>query len=97
MATVKKNLGKIPCPCCGDTVAIYQSQTDKLSFNCQNPNCEATGYAGAHTGAAKQWLSKLPKEVASKVLEEAKNEEKPEQKPEQKPQPKASVFGTLGL
>jgi hypothetical protein len=61
MATAKKNLGKMPCPCCGDPVAVHQAETGTLSFKCQDATCETSGFAAAHTGAAKKWLSLLPK------------------------------------
>jgi predicted RNA-binding Zn-ribbon protein involved in translation (DUF1610 family) len=65
MAAIKENLGKIPCPACGDLVAVYRSATSKLSYTCQHADCESTGYANPGTGAAKKWLSLLPKAVAS--------------------------------
>ena len=59
MATAKKNLGKIPCPACGDPVAVYQAETGTLSYKCQHPDCESSGYAPQHTGAARKWLAQL--------------------------------------
>jgi ssDNA-binding Zn-finger/Zn-ribbon topoisomerase 1 len=63
MATAKpkKNLGKMPCPGCGDAVAVMQSETGMLSYKCQNAECETSGFAPAHTGAAKKWRAALPK------------------------------------
>lgn len=60
MATAKKNLGKMPCPDCGDPVAVMEALTGTLSYKCQDADCESSGYAGAHTGAAKKWRTKLP-------------------------------------
>jgi hypothetical protein len=94
MAIAKTNLGKIPCPACGDAVAIYQSGTGKLSYTCQHAECESTGYAAEHTGAAKKWISLLPKKplsqapkaVASKAAE-----------PAVKTAPKAAFFDIAGI
>lgn len=94
MATVKQNLGKIPCPSCGDSVAIYRSATGKLSYTCQHPDCEQTGYAAEHTGAAKKWLSLLPPKAVPEQPPKAVK------KPEPAPVPtkaKASPFSVLGL
>ena len=60
MATAKKNLGKMPCPGCGDPTAVFQAKTGTLSYKCQHADCESSGYAAKHTGAAKKWLSQLP-------------------------------------
>lgn len=102
MATVKTNLGKIPCPACGDAVAIYRSGTGKLSYNCQHPDCESTGYAAEHTGAAKKWLSLLPKkspEQAQKPEQKTVPKEIPKQVPKEIPRevPKAQVNPAFSL
>lgn len=94
MATVKTNLGKIPCPACGDAVAVYKSATGKLSYTCQHPDCESTGYAGEHTGAAKKWLSQLPKAAASKEPATQKHVTKITEKPDPKT---ATATFSLGL
>lgn len=59
-AAPKTNLGKIPCPVCGDAVALKKSATGKLSYACQHADCEATGFADQSSGAARKWLAKLP-------------------------------------
>ena len=58
-AAPKENLGKIPCPCCGDPVALRKSATGKLSYACQDADCESTGFADQSSGAARKWLAAL--------------------------------------
>lgn len=58
-AAPKENLGKIPCPCCGDPVALKKSATGKLSYQCQDADCESTGFADVSSGAARKWLAAL--------------------------------------
>lgn len=60
MATAKQNLGKMPCPHCGDPVAVFKSSTGKLSYKCQDADCEASCFAEAHSGVARKWLALLP-------------------------------------
>ncbi|OEZ93486.1 hypothetical protein JAB8_06020 [Janthinobacterium sp. HH106] len=85
MATAKKNLGKMPCPDCGDPVAVMQSEPGTLSYKCQHADCESSGFAQAHTGAARRWLAKLPKPALG---EPPKAEVKPPVKEAEKQQPK---------
>jgi hypothetical protein len=61
MVTAKKeNLGRMPCPCCGEPVAVKKAiMTGTLSYQCQDADCEATGYAPAHTAAARKWLANI--------------------------------------
>ncbi len=68
MATAKKNLGKMPCPHCGDPVAVMQALTGTLSYKCQDADCESSGYAPAHTGAARKWLAAVPAPALEKPL-----------------------------
>lgn len=70
VAAAKKNLGKMPCPYCEDPVAVMQAATGTLSFKCQDADCEATGFAPAHTAAAKKWLAALgtPAPTASEPI-----------------------------
>jgi ssDNA-binding Zn-finger/Zn-ribbon topoisomerase 1 len=90
-ATPRQNLGKIPCPSCGDGVALYKTATGKLSYTCQNPDCECTGYASAHTGSAKKWLAMLGKQATPTTsTPEAKQEVKPAE-----PKRSAFSFGSL--
>ena len=60
MATAKTNLGKMPCPACGDPVAVMRADTGTLSYKCQDAGCEMSAFAQVHTGAARRWLAKLP-------------------------------------
>lgn len=60
-AAPKENLGKMPCPCCGEPVALKRSATQKLSFVCDDADCEQSGYANPNTGAARKWLSLVSK------------------------------------
>lgn len=66
MATApKQNLGKMPCPDCGGAVAVHRSAPGTLSYKCQEAECESSGFAAAHTGAAKKWLAKLGQGAAA--------------------------------
>jgi len=65
MAAAKKNLGKMPCPHCGDPVAVMQAETGTLSYKCQDADCESSGFAPGHTGAARKWLAALGKPGAT--------------------------------
>jgi ssDNA-binding Zn-finger/Zn-ribbon topoisomerase 1 len=64
-AAPKENLGKMPCPACGEPVALKKSATGKLSYACQDAECESTGYADQHTGAARKWLAALTVKAAA--------------------------------
>jgi hypothetical protein len=63
MVTAKKeNLGKMPCECCGEPVAVKKAiLTGTLSYQCQDADCEKSGYAPGHTGAARKWLTLIVK------------------------------------
>lgn len=63
-AAPKDNLGRFPCPCCGEPVALKRSATMKLSFVCDDADCEMSGYANPHTGAARKWLAQVVKRAA---------------------------------
>lgn len=58
-AAPKKNLGKMPCPDCKQPVALKQAVSGKLSFACQEADCECTGFADQHSGAARKWMAAL--------------------------------------
>ena len=60
MAAAKQNLGKIPCPACGDPVAVHRAETGTLSIKCQHSDCELSAFAQKHTGRARAWLAALP-------------------------------------
>lgn len=60
MAALKTNLGKIPCPECGDSTALKQNEAGTLTLACQE--CDLSCFAKKGSGAAKRWLAKLPKE-----------------------------------
>lgn len=64
MAAAKKNLGKMPCPHCGDPVAVMQAETGTLSYKCQDADCESSGFAAGHTGAARKWLASTARPAA---------------------------------
>jgi hypothetical protein len=59
VAAPKKNLGKMPCPDCRQPVAVMEAASGTLSYKCQEADCEATGFAQAHTAAARRWLAAL--------------------------------------
>lgn len=56
-AAPKENLGKMPCPCCSQPVALKKSATGKLSYQCQEADCEAIGYAEPHSSVARKWIA----------------------------------------
>lgn len=60
MAALKENLGKIPCPECGDSTALKKNEAGTLTLSCQE--CDFSGFAKKGSGAANRWLAKLPKE-----------------------------------
>lgn len=70
-AAPKANLGKMPCPDCKQPVALMKAATGTLSYKCQEADCEATGFAQAHTAAARRWLAALPKAPAAATTEPA--------------------------
>ena len=63
-AAPKDNLGRFPCPCCGEPVALKRSATMKLSYVCDDADCEMSGYANPNTGAARKWLGQVVKRGA---------------------------------
>jgi len=65
VAKAKTNLGKIPCPTCREPVALMRADSGTLSYKCQEAECEATGFAQAHTAAARKWLAALPAKPAA--------------------------------
>ena len=99
-AAPKINLGKIPCPCCGEPVALKQSATGKLSYQCQEADCEATGFADQSAAAAKKWMAALPQKAqpAPEPARQAAPAPKPapNAEPAKKTPPK-SAFDFLGL
>jgi len=79
----KDNLGKMACPCCGEPVSVKKSrETGTLTYACQDADCEATGYASAHTAAARRWLANItPPKGATQA---------PPKEPEPAPKPQAA-------
>ena len=63
-AAPRENLGRFPCPNCREPVALKRSATLKLSFVCDDADCEISGYANPNTGAARAWLAKVSKKSA---------------------------------
>jgi ribosomal protein L37AE/L43A len=59
VAAVAKNLGKMPCPCCREPVAVKQTASGILKWDCQDAECEATGFARSHTKAAAKILAAI--------------------------------------
>lgn len=65
-AKPKANLGKMPCPDCRQPVALMKAETGTLSYKCQEADCEATGFAQAHTAASRKWIAAVtPKPQAA--------------------------------
>ena len=71
VAAAKTNLGKMPCPHCTGPVAVMEAATGTLSYRCQEADCEATGFAAAHTAAARKWRTALPARTVPVVPIEA--------------------------
>lgn len=94
MATAKQNLGKMPCPHCGDPVAVFKSSTGKLSYKCQDADCEASCFAEAHSGVARKWLALLPQRAPEAA---PAPDVPPVASPPQKTPPKAGGFTLGGL
>ncbi len=101
-AAPKENLGKMPCPCCGDPVALRKSATGKLSYACQDADCESTGFADQSSGAARKWLAALigPASITKPIQTPPEPTKPAEPVPAPKPAPKpapAGPFSILGL
>lgn len=82
VAAAAKNLGKIPCPCCTEPVALKQTASGILKWECQDAECEASGFARPHTAAARKLLEKVgtksaPAEPAPKPVPAAPKPAKP--------------------
>lgn len=90
VAAPKTNLGKMPCPDCGQPVAVKQAASGTLSYACQEADCEATGFAQAHTAAARRWQAALGTRQAPPT-EPPKPAAAPAPKAETKPAPKADA------
>lgn len=58
----------MPCPECRDPVAVMQADTGTLSYKCQHADCESSGFAAAHTGAARRWIAALPKPASGPAV-----------------------------
>lgn len=89
-AKPKKNLGKMPCPDCRQPVAVMQADSGTLSYKCQEADCEATGFAQAHTKAAARWLAALGTRQAP-AAEPAKPAAQPAPKADAQQPPKADA------
>ncbi len=99
-AAPKENLGKIPCPCCAQPVALKRSATGKLSYACQEADCEATGFADQSSAAARKWMAALPQKAqgAPEPARHAAPAPKPAPEPEPaKKTPPKGAFDFLGL
>jgi len=86
-AKPKQNLGKMPCPDCRQPVAVMKADSGTLSYKCQEADCEATGFAQAHTAAARRWLDALGTRQAP-AAEPPKPAAPQAPKADAKPQPK---------
>lgn len=89
-AAPKKNLGKMPCPDCRQPVAVMQAESGTLSYKCQEADCEATGFAQAHTAAARRWQAALGTRQAPAPAP-AKPADTPAPKADAKQPPKADA------
>lgn len=65
VAAAAKNLGKIPCPCCAEPVALKQTASGILKYECQDADCEASGFARPHTARARAWLELVGQKAAA--------------------------------
>jgi hypothetical protein len=96
VAAAKTNLGKIACPCCHQPVALKKSATGKLSYNCQEADCEATGFADQHTAAARKWMAALPSRPADQAPAPTPAPKK-QDTPPPPPKPARAAFSLEGL
>jgi hypothetical protein len=70
MAALKTKLGRIPCPVgCGHSVVLKKNEAETLTVQCEE--CDVSAFAKKGTGAARKWLSQLPKEAAQVPEEKA--------------------------
>lgn len=90
VAAPKTNLGKMPCPGCGQPVAVKKAASGTLSYVCQEADCEQSGFAPAHTAAARRWLGALGNRQAP-ASEPQKPAAAPVPKADAKPVPKADA------
>lgn len=65
VAAAATNLGKIPCPCCKEPVALKRTASGILKYDCQEADCEASGFARAHTARARAWLDQVGTKAAA--------------------------------
>ncbi|NIA56188.1 hypothetical protein HAV22_21380 [Massilia sp. TW-1] len=93
VAAAKINHGKMACPACGEPVALKESTaTGTLSWDCQDADCEATGFAKKHTAAARKWLASVPKRTPA-ATQPAGAGEQPSAPPKPAPKPGFSFGG----
>lgn len=86
VAAAKVNHGKMPCPVCKQPVALKESTaTGTLSFDCQEADCEATGFAKKHTAAARRWLASVPRRSQEPTKQGSADDPSPAKTP-QKPE-----------
>lgn len=90
VAAAAKNLGKIPCPCCREPVALKQTATGILKYECQDADCEASGFARPHTARARAWLELVGNKAAAAPTPAPTPAPVPAKKP-------AKPFDLLGL
>jgi hypothetical protein len=97
VAAAAKNLGKIKCPCCGEPVALKQTVSGILKWDCQDADCEANGFARPHTAAARKLLELVGTKTAPAADPAPKPAAKPEQAPPKPAAKPARPFDLLGL
>lgn len=108
VAAAAKNLGKIKCPCCGEQTALKQTASGILKWECQDADCEATGFARPHTAAARKLLEivgtkpapAMPAPAAIPAPKPAPAAKKPDPDPAPNPPPArkpAQPFDILNL
>jgi ribosomal protein L37AE/L43A len=97
VAAVAKNLGKMPCPHCSEPVAVKQTASGILKWDCQDADCEATGFARAHTAAAAKILAALGTKPAPPKAPTPEPEPVPPKAPAPAPKPARVPFSLGGL
>lgn len=68
MAAVKKRLGFMPCPCCGHSVAVRETEAGTLTLACDG--CDLSAYAKPGTDAANKWRAAIPGELPKAASQE---------------------------
>jgi len=94
VAAAAKNLGKMPCPHCGEPVAVKETASGILKYACQDAECEAEAFARPHTVAARKWRALVGAKAPAPAAPKQEPAPAPAPAPAKKP---ATPFSMLGL